>query len=63
MEAGGLEVWMRIGYIIHELTTEVHDALSKKDILKVESDTCSEALVQAQASMLASTSHWENGRT
>jgi len=28
--------WMRIGYIIHELTTEVHDALSKKDILKVE---------------------------
>jgi len=33
MEAGGLGVWMRIGYIIHELTTEVHDALSKKDIL------------------------------
>ena len=31
-----LGVWMRIGYIIHELTTEVHDALSKKDILKVE---------------------------
>jgi len=36
MEAGGLGVWVRIGYIIHELTTEVHDALSKKDILKVE---------------------------
>ena len=52
------------GIIIHELTTEVHDALSKEDILKVElngSDTCSEALVQAQASMLASTSHGENG--
>jgi len=31
-----LDVWMRIGYTIHELTTEVHDALSKKDILKVE---------------------------
>ena len=31
-----LGVWMWIGYIMHELTTEVHDALSKKDILKVE---------------------------
>ena len=30
-----LGVWMRI-YIIHKLTTEVYDALSKKDILKVE---------------------------
>ena len=34
MKLGG---WMRIGYTIqHKLTTEVHDALSKKDILKVE---------------------------
>ena len=31
-----LGVWMQIGYIIHELTTEVRDALSKEDILKVE---------------------------
>ena len=32
-EAGGLDANM---IIIHELTTEIHDALSKKDILKVE---------------------------
>ena len=32
-------------YTIHKLTVEVHDALSKKDILN-EFDTCSEALVQ-----------------
>ena len=28
--------WMRIGYVIHELTAEVHDALIKNDITKVE---------------------------
>ena len=28
--------WMQIGYIIHKLTTEVHNALGKKGILKVE---------------------------
>ena len=57
-----LGVWMWIGYIIHELTTEVHDALSKKVFSRLNlngSDTCSEALVQAQASMPTSTSHGE----
>ena len=33
MEAGGLDANRNI---IHELSTEVHDALSNKDILKVE---------------------------
>ena len=28
--------WMRVGYVIRELTEEVHEALSKNEIVNVE---------------------------